>query len=126
MSKSETSIPDVYVRFFLGVVKGDKGSTEGPALAVRGDVLFELGLGDDSSAWDNKRLALRRADLKCAGETEDAFWAEEAGRSCDWILLVSYLGDSGKASQSIWKMGKHTSHIPVQQLHRQAQPVLQA
>ena len=96
MSKSETSIPDVYVRFFLGVVKGDKGSTEGPALAVRGDVLFELGLGDDSSAWDNKRLALRRADLKCAGETEDAFWADEAGRSCDWILLVSCVeGGSG-------------------------------
>jgi hypothetical protein len=71
-------------------VKGDKGSTEGPALAVRGDVRLELdGDGDDSSAWDSRRRARRRADLKCAGETEDAFWAEEAGRSCDCILPVS-------------------------------------
>ena len=69
-------------------MKGDNGSTDGPALAVRGDVRLEPdGDGDDSSAWDNTRLARRRADLKCAGETEDAFWAEEAGRSCDCILL---------------------------------------
>jgi len=72
-------------------VKGDKGSTEGPALAVRGDVRLELdGDGDDSSAWDNKRRARRRADLKCAGETEEAFWADEAGKSCDWILLSAH------------------------------------
>ena len=90
-------------------MKGDKGSTEGPALAVRGDVLFELGLGDDSSAWDSKRLARRRADLKCAGETEEAFWAEEAGRSCDWILLVScveggleWASDIGSPVRVIW------------------------
>ena len=59
---------------------------------MRGDVRLELdGDGDDSSAWDSRRRARRRADLKWAGETEDAFWADEAGRSCDWILLSAVL-----------------------------------
>lgn len=61
-------------------MKGDKGSTDGPAVAVgefvaRGEVLFEfegLATGDDSD-WESRRRALRRADLKCAGDTDDAF-----------------------------------------------------
>ena len=74
-------MPDVYVRFFLGVVKGDKGSREGPApapgpAAVRGEVLLELeGLleEDTSSAWESRRRARIKADLKWAGLTEEAF-----------------------------------------------------
>ena len=70
-------MPDVYVRFFLGVVNGDKGSTDGPApAAVRGEVLLDLeGLleEDTSPAWESRRRARIKADLKWAGETEEAF-----------------------------------------------------
>ena len=75
-------MPDVYVRFFLGVVKGDKGSREGPAPApapaavVRGEVLLDLeGLleEDTSPAWESRRRARIKADLKWAGLTEEAF-----------------------------------------------------
>lgn len=75
LSKSETSIPDVYVFFLRGVVNGDNGSMDGPAAAaVRGEVRLEDdGEGEDSSFWDNNRRARIKADLKCAGETEEAF-----------------------------------------------------
>jgi len=42
LSRSETSSPEEYLNFFRGVVKGDKGSIDGPAppdVVVRGDVL---------------------------------------------------------------------------------------
>lgn len=44
LSRSETSSPDEYLNFFRGVVKGDKGSIDGPPspdVVVRGDVLLD-------------------------------------------------------------------------------------